>query len=207
MSKEKKTDETQVQESAETKRYLELQMAELKEALGVEIDEITPKKPQNYRTAQHAEMAKLYEDAAEYEEDLKGFEEELEVINATEIKALGTALMQAFPKKEKDYTQELKLILEAAWTHFVDVEKTHPQEELQLIKETAFCDIVEKFNSTYPTYSGNFEKEIKAILVQRWQMLISIKKEHIKEEFTNIKTLGLKPNYAKRMYKQYHGIE
>ena len=66
--------------------------------------------------------------------------------------------------------------------------------------------MVEKFNETFPAYDGNFETDVRNILVQRWKTLISIKKEHIKEEETDMKIAGLKPSFVKRMYKQIHGI-
>ena len=192
-----------------TTRYMELQMQELKDALGTEELEVTPKKNINdkARNEKNAEIAKLYEDAAEYEEDLLCFEEELEIVKANELKNIASLLIQKFPNEERNYAQELKAILEASWTHFVEVTRTHPKEQLELIKEIAFCDAVERLNAMYPEHTGDFETEIKNILVKRWETIIAIKKEHVKEEFSYIKTLGLKPTYAKRIYKQFHGIE
>ena len=192
----------------EKKRYIELQMEELKGSL-LEADENpTPekKKINHARNPQNAAIAKLYEDAAEYEEDLKGFEEELEIVNATELKDIAAALIHAFPDEDRDYAEELDTILLMGWTHFIEVEKTHPKEQLELIKETEFADIVEKLNAAYPDYTADFEKDVRALLEKRWGNLIAIKKEHIKEELAEIKTSGLKPKYAKRVYEQYHGI-
>ena len=92
------------------------------------------------------------------------------------------------------------------WTHFVEVEKTHPKEQLELIKETEFGDVVEKLNAAYPDYNGDFEAEIRDLLVKRWENLIAIKKEHIAQELAEIKTTGLKPKFVKRVYEQVHGI-
>ena len=190
----------------ETKRYMELQMEEMKtyHAENAEEKDSTPK---NDNREKEAEIARLYEDLAEYENDLECFENELEVVHANELKDISSSLTQNFPDEERNYEQELKAVLEAAWTHFVEVEKTHPKEQLEIIKENDFCDIVEKLNTAYPEYNGDFETDIRDILVKRWETLIAIKKEHIKEEIAEIKTLGLKPHYAKRVYKRYHGIE
>ncbi|MEA1879921.1 MAG: hypothetical protein U9N11_04700, partial [Campylobacterota bacterium] len=154
----------------------------------------------------NAHIAKLYEDAAEYEADLKGFEEELEIVNANSLKDIAQALINAFPDEDRDYAEELDSILNVGWTHFVEVEKTHPKEQLTLIKETVFADVVEKLNTQYPEYAGDFEKDVRGLLVKRWENLIAIKQEHIKQEHAEIKTAGLKPKYVKRAYEQFHGI-
>jgi molybdopterin converting factor small subunit len=188
-----------------TKRYLEIQMEELKAAHAVEEDS-APKKNNSRDNSKNAEIAKMYEDAAEYEEDLKGFEEELEIGNANELKDIAAALIQKFPNEERDYAQELRTILEMGWTHFVDVAKTHPKEQVELIKETEFGDVVEKLSAAYPDYKGDFETDVRDLLVKRWENLIAIKNEHIKQELAEIKTTGLKPKYVKRVYEQFHGI-
>lgn len=190
-----------------TKRYLELQMEELKAAHAV-TDETTepPKKNTDHTRSKNAEIAKMYEDAAEYEADLKGFEEELEIVNSNELKNIAAALIKQFPEEERDYAQELRTILEAGWTHYIEVEQTHPAEQLDLVKKTEFANVVEALNAAYPDYSGDFEKDIRKLLVKRWENLIAIKQEHIKQELAEIKTTGLKPKYVKRVYEQYHGI-
>ena len=156
------------------KLYLELQMEELKaEHAGEEASAPTKNTRDN---SKNAEIAKMYEDAAEYEEDLKGFEEELEIVNANELKDIAASLIQKFPNEERDYAQELRTILETGWTHLVDVEKTHPKEQLELIKKTEFGDVVEKLSAAYPNYNGDFEADVRDFLVKRWENLISIKK-------------------------------
>ena len=50
----------------------------------------------------------MYEDAAEYEEDLKGFEEELEIVNANELKDIAAALIQKFPNEPSDLLMRAK---------------------------------------------------------------------------------------------------
>jgi len=190
-----------------TTRYMELQMAELKAAHAEEAGEENPVPKKNSRdNSKNAEIAKMYEDAAEYEEDLKGFEEELEIVNANELKDIAASLIQKFPNEERDYAQELRTILEMGWTHFVEVEKTHPKEQLELIKETEFGDVVEKLSAAYSDYNGDFEADVRDLLVKRWENLIAIKQEHIKQELAEIKTTGLKPKYVKRVYEQFHGI-
>lgn len=136
----------------EKKRYLEMQMEELKATYGVEKEDSTSvnSKVDKARNEKDAEIAKLYEDAAEYEEDLKYFEEELKTIQSTDLADIAAVLTKKFPETERDFAQELKVVLEAGWKHSVDVEKTHPKEQLELIKETKFCDVVEKFKTTYP---------------------------------------------------------
>lgn len=191
----------------ETKRYMELQMDEMKtfHAKNAEQKDSDSKNDKANRD-KNAEIAKMYEDAAEYEEDLKGFEEELEIVNNNALKDIAAALIKTFPDEERDYAQELRTILETGWTHFVEVEKTHPIEQLALVKETEFGDVVEKLNAAYPEYHGDFEKEIRDLLVKRWENLIAIKKEHIKQELAEIKTTGLKPKFVKRVYEEFHGL-
>lgn len=192
----------------EERRYLELQMEELKAEHATSDEEkktATEQENKNFNS-KNAEIAKLYEDAAEYEEDLKGFEEELEVVNANELQNVSAALIKQFPDEDRDYAQELQSVLEVAWRDLVEVQKSHPLEQLNVIVENSFTQSVEKLPTLFPEYAGDFETEIRAILVKRWEMLIAIKKEHIKEELAEIKILGLKPKYAQRIYKQFHGI-
>jgi hypothetical protein len=191
-----------------TKRYLELQMEELKATYGVEQENksVDSKKITSGRK-EDAEIAKLYEDAAEYEEELKYFERELEIIKANAFKDILPLLIQTFPNEKKNYAQELKAVIESTWKQFVEVEKSHPEDQLVLIQQSECSDIIERLKDKYPEYEGNFEMDVKGILIQRWELYINIKKEHIKEETNHIKTLGLKPSYAEKIYKRYHGIE
>lgn len=199
------------------KLYLELQMDELKAALGIEEEdsarEINKAKiaklkdiaAKNNRE-KNADVAKLYEDAAEYEKELESFEKELEIITTNELKNIIEALTQTLPDEERDYTQELKAVLVAGWTELVETEKTHPIEQLELIKQAEFCEVVGKLCTAYPDYHDNFEKNIKGILLKRWETLIAIKKGHIEEEMEEIYIAGLKPSFVKRIYKEFHGI-
>jgi len=180
-------------------------MEELQAEYGVKKEEESSASKNSEVDAQKLEIAELYEDAWEYEQDLENFEAELEIVNANEIKDIAHALTRERPDDERDYAAELKAVLEAAWTHMVEVEKTHPKEQLEIIKESTLGDTVQKLSAAYP--DQDFEAEIKAALVKRWEMLITIKKEHIKEEMAMIKTSGLKTHYAKRIYKEVHGIK
>lgn len=190
----------------ETKRYMELQMEELKAANAVDNDTSAPKKKNPYQNEKNAEIARMYEDTAEYEEDLKCFKDELEIVNKNKLENIAEALTKELPDEERNYAQELQIVLQAGWTEFVEVEKTHPKEQLDLIKETDFNDVLQKLNTLYPDYDGDFEAEIRAILVKRWEALIALKQEHIKQEIAEIKTSGLKINYVKRIYEKYHNI-
>ncbi len=191
----------------QTKRYMELQMEELQETYGVKSDDSSAKEKETVFSEEDLHIASLYEDAWEYEQDLKAFEDELALINANELGNIAADMLQKLPDNERNYEAELKAILEAAWTNLVETEQSHPQEELDLIRSTAFSDVVAAFNAAFPDYSGDFEKEVRDILVKRWEMLIAIKKDHIKEEINEIKTAGLKHHFAKRIYKKVHGIE
>lgn len=153
------------------------------------------------------ELAKLYEDAYEYEEELASFEAELEVVNATKIEELASALTKELPDEMRDYEKELQGILVATWTYKVETQNTHPQEQLDLIKESTLLNVVEKLNSKFPNYEGDFSKEVKAAFTDRLKTLIAIKKEHIKEEIADLKIAGLKPTFVKRIYKQIHSIK
>lgn len=187
------------------KRYMELQMEELKEALSSQSEEAAPKE-QVKGNSKHAELAKMYEDCYEYEKDLKIFEAELEIVNANELKDIARVLNERFPNEERDYPQELKTVVLIGWTHLVEVQKSHPQAQLDIINDSTFNELVDKLNAAFPDYSGNFEKEIRSLLVKRWGNLIAIKQEHIEEELAEIETAGLKHHYVKRIYKEYHGI-
>lgn len=193
----------------EQTRLLELQMEELRASYGIKIDKTAPKNPKsdNSRSANSEKIAKLYEDAAEYEEELKCFEDELVVINANELKDIPSALTKAFPDYDGNYSNELKVVLEAGWTYLVEVEKTHPQEALEIIKETEFTDALEKLNTRFSDPTNDFETDIRNILVKRWEMLVSIKKEHVKEELAEMKLRGMKPDHIRKVYRKFHGLD
>lgn len=153
------------------------------------------------------ELAKLYEDAWEYEQELAAFEKELEVVNTNSVDALAQALSSAFAKENRDFNKELHAILISTWTHKVETQQTHPQAQLDVIKTSTLEEVTEKLSTAFPDYAGDFAQEIKAAFVDRLKILIEIKKEHIKEETTDMKIAGLKPSFVKRIYKQVHGIK
>ena len=189
-------------------RLMELQMKALKEEHGVEVEVSSDKNriPKNARSANNAKIAKLYEDAAEYEEELKCFEEELEVIKTHTLKEIPAALMQKFPEAEGNYEKELKSAVEATWVQHVEVNKTHPKEQLDLIQETDFPHITDALKAAYPDYAGDFEAEMKTSIIQRWEMFITIKDEHIKDERADMKLRGMKPDHIRKVYRNYHGL-
>ena len=173
-----------------------------------EVDKDKPKTKKNIvHNAKNIELAKIYNDAAEYEEELELFEKELEIVNANILKDIPAEFTKKLQDEGRDYTKELKEILVNNWTHMVETQKTHPIEQLELIKKTELCDIVEKLTDMYPEDNNDFEEEIKSVLVKRWEMLIDIKKEHIQEEIDDIYIAGLKPSYVKRIYKQVNGLK
>ena len=149
----------------------------------------------------------MYEDAYEYEQELAAFEAELKVVDANKIEELAAALTKELPNEQRDYDKELQGILVSTWTYKVETKKTHPQEQLDLIKESTLFNVVEKLNSKFTDYEGDFSKEVKAAFTDRLKTLIAIKKEHIKEEETDLKIAGLKPSFVKRIYKQIHSIK
>lgn len=187
-----------------TKLYLELQMEELKEAHQPTTKEVSNKDKESNN--KNYEVAKLYEDAAEYEQDLEEFEKELEIVNNNELKNIPNALMNEFPNSDRNYEEELNSILKMGWTSFVKIDNTELKEQLEIIENNKFVDILNKLQTQCPNYKGCFEEDIRSILIKRWENLISIKKEHIKQELDDIKTMGLKPKFVKRIYKQFHGL-
>ena len=185
---------------SEQKRLMELQMEALKEAHGLTDEESTDENriPANARSANNAKIAALYEDAAEYEEELACFEAELQIVNENKLRDLPTLLVAKFPNEDRDYDQELNAVLEAGWTD--------TQVPLTFIKETAFTNVMATFHTTYPNYADDFETQVRDILIKRWEMLVSVKKEHVKEELAEMKLRGMKPDHIRKVYKNFHGI-
>ncbi len=200
------------------KLYMEMQMDELKASLEENNEdlntdnnnnkvEVSSKKKNKSNDEKNIELAKMYEDIAEYEEELEGFEKELEIINVNAFNAISAALTSELPDDERNYENELKGILIATWTHKIEMKELASQEMLEVIKSSSLNNLIETLNSTYPEHDGDFEKELKSIFINRLNMLIEIKKEHIKEEVDDIYIAGLKPSFVKRIYKQVHGIK
>lgn len=152
------------------------------------------------------ELAKLYNDAYEYEQELAAFEAELEIVEAYNLQELATALTQKLPNENREYEKELHGILIATWQHKVEVLKTHPKEQLEVIKMATLLNVIEILKSKFPTYEGDFTTEIKASFIDRLKTLIAIKKEHIDEEISELKIAGLKPSFVKRIHKQVNKL-
>lgn len=182
----------------ENRRIMEMQFEAMQEEHADKKDESIPKKdkPNNDRSPNSKKIAALYEDAAEYEEELECFKKELEIINDNALGEIAPALIKNSPEYDGDYIVELKAVLEAGWTHLVEVENTHPQEELELIKKTEFSDAIEKLN----------EEDVRNILVKRWEMLVAIKTEHVADERAEMKLRGMKPDHIRKVYRKYHGL-
>jgi len=198
------------------KLYMEMQMDELKASLAMEDEDsaeeennakvVKKKAPPKNNNNKNAEVAKLYEDAFEYEEELEAFEQELEIINSNELKNISKALTQHFSDEDRNYEEELKAVLTLGWTHLVETEKTHPKEQLDFIKENEFSNLVVQFGTKFPEHANEFEAKVREIFLKRWETIIAIKKEHIEQEIEEIYIAGLKPSFVKRIYKQFHGI-
>ncbi len=192
----------------ETKRYMELQMEEMMETYGVEEDQkAKDEKHEQRQREKNAKIAELYEDCAEYEEDLISFENELFIINNNSLDEIASVLTEKLPSDERDYEKELKNVLEVGWNYKVETLQSHPKEQLDVIKSHEFSGIANRLKEAFPDYNGDFEAEVKEVVVNRWQTLIAIKKDHIKEEIAEIKTMGLKPNYVKRIYREFHNLK
>jgi len=181
------------------KTLKELQMEELKSTFGVTKDPNEKSGASTARSANSAKIAKLYDDAGEYEADLEGFEHELDLINQQELKDIIQSLRQTFPNYEGDYAKELQNVLEIWWKQGIEIDKTLPKEPLEIISSNDFNTAITKL--------PNFEKEIRDILVKRWEMIINIKKEHIKEELAEMKLRGMKPDHVRKVYRAYHGLD
>jgi len=197
------------EKSESEKLLMELQMEELRASLGITKEESdTKKKPDNTRSEANAKIAALYEAAGEYEAELERFEAELELIESHGLSELVVVLGEAFPGEDGSVEQELKSVIEAGWRQLTEVKQTHPVEQIALIDGSEFGDMCSKLKTQYPAYEGDFEAQMKEILVKRWEMLIEIKKEHIAEEREEIEEhRGLKPDYARGVYRKYHGLD
>ena len=109
------------------------------------------------------------------------------------------------PEYEGDYAEEIASGIVNAWTQLAE-EKSDAKEHLALLKQTAFSDMLEKLNTTFPAYTGDFEAEVREVLVKRWEFLVDIKKEHIAEERADMKLRGMKPDHIRKVYYNYHGV-
>jgi hypothetical protein len=182
------------------KTLKELQMEELKASFGVSDENAkqVSKTPVDHRTPNKAKIAKLFEDAAEYEEDLEAFEAELAVIHAHNLAEISEALIKNFPDYEGDYPKEIQAVISNYWKD---------ETQLEVIKNTIFPQVIEVLKNTFCDYQGDFEVEIKDILIKRWEMIVEIKKEHVKEELAEMKSQGMKPDHIRKVYRLFHGLD
>ena len=178
----------------ENRRIMEMQMDALKEEHGVEIDSSKNRIPKNARSANNAKLAAVYEDAGEYEAELKGFEKEFEVLNDYALADLVAKLNENNLEYEGNYAKEISEVAVNGFMQLVEA-KTYTQEQLALVKQMDFT-----------AYNGDFETDIKEILMKRWEFLIDIKKEHIADERAEMKLQGMKPDHIRKVYYNYHGL-
>lgn len=190
----------------ENRRIMEMQKDALKEEHGMGGEDSGPRIPANARSANNAKIAALYNDAGEYEAELQAFEAEFDILNNNTLGDLVMKLDENTPEYEGNYAEELATTVVNAWTQLVEVEKTHPVEQLELLKQTAFSDMIDKLNASFSDYVGDFEAEIREVLVKRWEFLIDIKKEHIADERADMKLRGMKPDHIRKVYYNYQGI-
>ena len=177
----------------EARRLMEIQKDALKEEHGVDVS-AGPRIPANARSENNRKIAELYDDAAEYEAELKGFEAELEILNENALADLVVKLNENNPEYEGDYAKEISEVAINGFTQLVDA-KTHTTEQLELVKQIDFT-----------AYTGDFEAELKEILVKRWEFLIEMKKEHIADERAEMKLMGMKPDHIRKVHYNYHGV-
>jgi len=178
----------------ENRRIMEMQMDALKDEHGVDIDSSKDRIPKNARSANNKKLADIYDDAAEYEAELKGFEAELEILNNNALADLVVKLNENNPEYEGNYANEIAEAAVNGVTKLVEV-KSHSQEQLELVKQMDFT-----------AYSGELEAEIREILVKRWEFLVEIKKEHIADERAEMKLMGMKPDHLRKVHYNYHGL-
>ncbi len=177
----------------ENRRIMEMQMDALKDEHGVDVD-AEHRIPKNARSENNKKIAALYDDAAEYESELKGFESEFEILNSNALKDLIVKLNENNPEYEGDYAKEVAQVVVNSFTQLVEA-GIHTPEQLEQVKQMDFT-----------AYSGEFEEEIREILVKRWEFLIEIKKEHIADERAELKLRGMKPDHIRKVYYNYYGL-
>jgi len=178
----------------ENRRIMEMQMDALKDEHGVDIDSSKNRIPANARSANNKKIAALYNDAAEYECELKDFEAELEIVNENTLTDLVVKLNENNPEYEGDYAKEIGEVATNGFTQLAEA-KSHTVEQLELVKSMDFT-----------AYTGDFEEELRTILVKRWEFLVEIKKEHVADERADMKLRGMKPDHIRKVYRKYHGL-
>jgi hypothetical protein len=177
----------------EARRIMEMQMDALKDEHGVDVNS-EHRIPKNARSENNKKIAALYEDAAEYEAELKSFEAEYAILNNNVLANLVLKLNENNPEYEGNYAKEVSEVTINGFTQLVEA-KTHTEEQLALVKQMDFT-----------IYKGDFESELKEILIKRWEFLIEIKKEHVADERAEMKLMGMKPDHIRKVHYNYHGL-
>jgi len=177
----------------EARRIMEMQMDALKDEHGVDVN-AEHRIPKNARSANNKKIAELYNDAAEYEAELKGFEAEFEILKENALVNLVAKLNENNPEYEGDYAKEISEVAINGFTQLIEA-NSHTPENLESIKQVDFT-----------AYTGDFESELKEIFLKRWEFLIEIKKEHIADERAEMKIMGMKPDHIRKVYYNYHGL-
>jgi hypothetical protein len=177
-------------------------MDTLKQMHGTDVD-INDKNTLMEKSGQEKdrEIAELYEDLYEYKLDLKCFEDELFLIKKNNIKEI-LDVLEEYKVDKRDYNKDLVAVIEHFWKIEVD-NGNYDKSQIDAINGLKFNEVLD----TLVELNGDSVLEkVKEIFIQRWQTLIEIKKEHIKDEEKDIKVTGLKIYYAERIYKRFHGI-
>ncbi len=182
-----------MEERDETRRLMELQMDALKEEHGVDVN-AAHRIPKNARSANNAKIAKLYEDAAEYEAELKMFESEMVVVEESPLVELVERLQENNPAYEGDYAKEISQVILNGFTQLVEAGELQA-EALERVKGATFAE-----------YATVYEAQIREILLKRWSFLVEMKKEHIADERAELKLRGMKPDHVRKVYYNYHGL-
>lgn len=184
------------------KSGMQHQMDTLKELHGSDI-EISDKNKKVEQSGQEKdrEIAELYEDVYQYKLDLKCFEDELVLIERHELTEI-LDILNEYNLDSRDYNLDLMSVLEHNWQQKVENNKCDASQ-LEQIKGKDFNSAIEILREINGDEVLN---EVKEIFINRWKIVIDIKKDHIKEEEKEIKVRGLKTYYAERVYKRYHGI-
>lgn len=190
-------------ENNKTQTYMKLQMEELKTAHGVEPEQ--KRKDDKSGRPEDKEIADLYSDCAEYEDELDRFERELEIIATHPIDTLAEALAQASDDDLQETMQKLHAVILHGYEHKCEQGEVS-QEIVDLVAGTGYAALVSTLAKAHGLEREPVQTQLRAMLEQRWQLYIDIKKEHIKEEVSYIKALGLKPHYAQKVYRRYHGL-
>lgn len=181
----------------EEKSLMQLQMEELKIVNASE--EENEKNEVTSGREEDREIAELYADVYEYKLDLKMFSDELVLIKRNELKDL-LGELEEFNLDSRDYHEDLLNVL----YHTIDTQELFDANVRKKIEAKDFNDALD---IVVDIYGNDILDKLKEFFIQRWELIINIKKDHIKDEESEIKVRGLKTYYAERVYKRYHGLD